>query len=135
MPVTKSQKIHRWKEQGLIGDYEKIYERYVNTTHCDLCSIELTKGNHRYGKCMDHCHKTGEFRNVICRSCNSRLPRQEKKLRKTNSSGHKGITYIKNKKLWCYRDRRNGKTFQKQSKSKITLLTYKFCHLLLSKSF
>ena len=40
--TTKPQKIYRWKEQGLIGDYEKIYQRYLNTTHCDLCNVELS---------------------------------------------------------------------------------------------
>ena len=123
--------INDWKCNGLIGDYEKIWERYVNTTHCDLCNIELTKGCHKYGKCMDHDHDSGEFRNIVCRTCNNRLPKQKLKLRNDNTTGHRGIIYVKKKKLWCYRDRKKGQEFKKMSKCKITLLTYKFCHLLL----
>ena len=52
--------IGRWKHNGLIGDYEAIYQRYKNTTHCDCCNIQLitgkTGGTHRV---MDHNHKTG----------------------------------------------------------------------------
>lgn len=44
---------------------------YVNTTHCDCCNIQLitgkTGGSH---KVMDHNHKTGEFRNILCHNCN-----------------------------------------------------------------
>ena len=46
---------------------------YINTTNCEECNIELIEG--RYGnnkKCLDHCHKTGEFRNVLCQTCNVR---------------------------------------------------------------
>jgi len=67
----KSLIIGRWKYKGLIGDREAVYERYINTSKCDCCKIDLiagkTGGNH---KVMDHCHKTGKFRNVLCHNCN-----------------------------------------------------------------
>lgn len=57
--------IYRWKSRGLVGDYDMIYDRYLNTTNCDECNCILTK------KCMDHSHITGEFRNVLCNRCNT----------------------------------------------------------------
>jgi len=68
----KSQRIHNWKRSGLIcEDYDKLYEYYLNTNDCDKCGIELVEG--LYGankKCMDHNHKTGIFRNILCNTCN-----------------------------------------------------------------
>jgi len=64
----KSMRISSWKTQGLIcDDYHKIYDRYINTTICDLCKISLNNKK----KCIEHCHKTGKFRNVVCNRCNS----------------------------------------------------------------
>ena len=124
--------IKDWKYRGLIGDYDKVYERYVETTHCDKCNVLLTKGSKgTTGKCMDHCHISGEFRNVICRSCNNKLPKQKGKIRTDNTSGHRGITFIKPKRLWKYRSRQSIYPFQKLNKSKITVLTYKFAYLIL----
>jgi len=130
--MKKTEKINDWKHKGLIDDYEMVYERYINTIHCDLCNVELTTGVSKFGKCMDHCHISGKFRNVVCKTCNNRLPKQKKSIRKDNSSGHKGITFIKKKKLWCYRDRSNRKHFKKMCKCKITLLTYKFAYLMIN---
>ena len=58
--------IHNWKQQGLIGDYDTIFDRFMNTTHCDLCNHLLTKekkGGRQ--KQMEHNHITGEFRNIV----------------------------------------------------------------------
>ena len=61
--------ISHWKTNGMnILDKEhgwEIYNLYKNTTHCDLCNIEL--GERRD---LDHDHKTGEIRNVVCHKCN-----------------------------------------------------------------
>ena len=69
----KNRKINRWKDHGLIGNYNEIYERYLNTENCDNCNVKLTinkKYNTKTTKCMDHNHITGEFRNILCHSCN-----------------------------------------------------------------
>ena len=65
----KSNLISQWKQRGLIGDYDKIYERYESTLFCDECKCDLDQCNSTI-KCMDHCHTTGFFRNVLCKSCN-----------------------------------------------------------------
>ena len=33
---------NNWKKGGLVGDYDAIYEIYLNTTNCMRCSIQLT---------------------------------------------------------------------------------------------
>ena len=69
----KSHRINTWKRIGLISeDYDKLYEHYLNTNECDNCGIELVEG--QYGsnkKCMDHSHRTGLFRNILCNRCNT----------------------------------------------------------------
>ena len=70
--TEKGRKIQRfadWKRNGLIGDYEEIYLTYIETSVCDECNIIL-EGLSKQKKCMDHCHITGEFRNILCNSCN-----------------------------------------------------------------
>ncbi len=74
----KNGKIRSWKSIGLLDEYEIIYDRYINTNNCDFCDVLLTvdRYNKKTTKCMDHCHITGLFRNILCNSCNAKLPRQ-----------------------------------------------------------
>ena len=67
----KARIINKWKHYGLICDnYEALYEHYINTFECDNCGIELVSGNCANKRCMDHCHITGKFRNILCNTCN-----------------------------------------------------------------
>lgn len=68
----KSARITRMKQMGIISDdYEALYEKWKNTTHCEECNVELVGGNNGANrKCIDHDHKTGAFRNIICHICN-----------------------------------------------------------------
>lgn len=69
----KSSRIQRWKTLGVIhNDYNELYEKYINTELCESCNCELTidKRKTKTTKCLDHCHNTGEFRNILCHSCN-----------------------------------------------------------------
>ena len=57
-----------WKSQGLITDnIDEVYERYINSTHCECCGNEYKQYKDKH---MDHNHKTGAFRNILCRRCN-----------------------------------------------------------------
>lgn len=70
----KTYTIGNWKKRGLIGNYDEIYERYINTDNCDNCNIKLCKcgdSTNNNFKVMDHSHITGEFRNILCNSCNT----------------------------------------------------------------
>jgi hypothetical protein len=68
----KSNNIKRWKNRGLKGDYEMIYRIYLSTKFCDDCGFELNTGNNRMVKCMEHDHKSGLFRGIVCHSCNTK---------------------------------------------------------------
>jgi hypothetical protein len=75
----KSCSISQWRQRGLIEsdiyNYDTLYDFYMITTHCELCDIELSTEKKRSSttKCMDHDHKTGLFRKVLCHNCNSGL--------------------------------------------------------------
>ena len=116
-------KISKWKNNtengyGLIcenkDDYELIYDRWLNSERCEECNKEYTKENI---KCMDHCHLTGLFRNILCNSCNM------KRRTKENSSGTTNITKYKNS--WRYQINIKGKTHSKHSKDLEWLKNYK----------
>tara|TARA_R110000796_G_C14286759_1_gene403446 strand:+ start:81 stop:536 length:456 start_codon:yes stop_codon:yes gene_type:complete len=65
----KVKTISSWKNRGLVEeDYDPIYERYINTHNCDCCRTSIGEG--KASRCMDHNHKTGKFRNVLCHNCN-----------------------------------------------------------------
>jgi|DEB0MinimDraft_6_1074348.scaffolds.fasta_scaffold01334_10 seryl-tRNA(Sec) selenium transferase len=70
----KASRINAWKRIGVKSDdYNSLYEYYLNCKNCEECNVELVEG--RYGnnkKCLDHDHNTGQFRNVLCISCNTR---------------------------------------------------------------
>ena len=71
----KSKKKREWKQRGLnMKHFEIIYLLYLGTTNCDICNCILTDGKpiKSTTKCMDHSHKTGKFRNILCSSCNTK---------------------------------------------------------------
>ena len=112
-------KISKWKNSyGLIcesrDDYELIYFTWLNSSRCEECNIEYTKENK---KCMDHCHDTGLFRNILCNSCNTK--RRAKK-------NYSGITNIhKNNTGWMYKIDIKGKIHRKFSNDLEFLKEYK----------
>ncbi len=75
----KSARITAMKRLGIISDdYEALYEKWKNTTHCEECNVELVGGNNGTNrKCIDHDHKTGAFRNIVCHKCNARRGRED----------------------------------------------------------
>ena len=86
-----------WKRNGLKESdefIEDLYNRYIVATHCELCNNEFISSQDRR---MDHCHKTGEFRNIVCSSCNNR--KHDVKMRSHNTSGYKGISKHKCKTI------------------------------------
>ena len=75
----KSRLIGDWKRRGVVdrdGDnYVIMYDYYIQCTHCECCGVKF--GNYGDGtgthKCLDHCHKSGEMRSIVCHTCNVRL--------------------------------------------------------------
>ena len=69
----KTMRICDWKRHGVIHhNFDELYEKFIQTELCELCNVKLTedKTTTKTTRCLDHCHSTGEFRNVLCNSCN-----------------------------------------------------------------
>ena len=69
----KLRRIRDWKSRGVIHqNFDELYEKFINTEYCELCNIKLTidKKTTKTTRVLDQDHKTGEFRNILCHSCN-----------------------------------------------------------------
>lgn len=53
---------------------EEEHELLMAATHCPICNTQLEPGQKTSsGAVIDHCHMTGEIREVICQACNKGL--------------------------------------------------------------
>ena len=68
---------------------------------------------------MDHCHKTGVFRNILCNNCNVNDNCK-------NTSGTPNIFHCIKKNLWRYKRIVNGKSYEKYFKSYYEAIIYKW---------
>ena len=113
----KTQAIGNWKYIGLVTsskeEMEEIYARYLASERCEKKGCEYTKNNKKH---MDHDHKTGAFRNILCHACNSND-------RVDNTSGTPNVS--KYKYGWRYKIQKNKKTHIKYFKTKEEAIDYK----------
>jgi hypothetical protein len=64
----KVQTLSSWRRRGIISnDFDTLYDLYINTDKCMYCEKVFADS---YERCLDHDHKTGLYRAVLCRSCN-----------------------------------------------------------------
>ena len=127
--------INNWIKYGLIcreGEtYKEVYSFVMSIDNCNQCSVKFNDVNYNDKRCMDHCHSTGYFRQVLCMKCNHGydLP-----LRKNNKLGHKWMALHNYKRKsgridTFFRYKRTGfKTKESQSLTK--LIAYSFIQLL-----
>jgi len=69
----KSRRIRNWKFKGVeCDDFNVLYEYYINCKNCENCGVQLTEDRYNTSttRCLDHCHETHQFRNVLCNLCN-----------------------------------------------------------------
>tara|TARA_R110001592_G_C12673226_1_gene703806 strand:+ start:86 stop:526 length:441 start_codon:yes stop_codon:yes gene_type:complete len=115
----KTQTKYQWKRQGMIftqEEFELIYEEYIYSTNCNLCDKKFKTVK---GRNLDHDHKTGEIRDIICRSCNNK--RKDNTLRKDNSTGHRNIYYEKANNRYVFTIKFSPETNAKWIKSSVDL--------------
>ena len=65
----KNHSMNDWRSRGVNNVDDELYNKYINTHCCDVCSKEFKSSRDR---CLDHDHETGDFRQVLCHSCNTR---------------------------------------------------------------
>jgi len=65
----KKNTISQWKSRGIIGDYDTLYEIYIDTLICDNCQVWLNT-NKKTIRCHDHCDNCGLSKGMVCWECN-----------------------------------------------------------------
>ena len=120
--------IDSWKKQGLKDDYEMVWDRFINSTHCEnpKCNVVYGKKGDGTGtwKCMDHNHTPGlenNFRSILCNRCNLNL-------RMDNTSGTPNIYWIKKTQRWKYQRTLLGKEHKKRFNSYYDAIIYKWLY-------
>jgi hypothetical protein len=48
-------------------------ERLEERPTCEICDAPFGDAKDQNGPCVDHCHRTGKVRGVICQGCNKAL--------------------------------------------------------------
>ncbi len=116
----RSSSKYQWKKKGVIltdkfKTYDELYDYYLSVNNCELCNISFDECK----KCLDHDHRSGLFRNIVCNSCN----RVKAINNKNNLMNEKYIQKL-DKEGGVYRIQfiRKGKKYSKQIRcNKITL--------------
>jgi len=64
----KNNRTSGWRRMGVNNVTDELYDYYMNCSNCEACGKEFTETIKRF---LDHDHDTGDFRYVLCASCNT----------------------------------------------------------------
>lgn len=121
----KGNRISKWKHYGIIcADWDALDARFMDTSHCERCSVLLTSGgrNTRTSKCVDHDHSIDDRENVrgiLCHACNSNDNAR-------NTSGVPNVSYHKKGDGWTYQKVVNRVRHTKYFKTFEEAVCYKY---------
>ena len=73
----KNHLMMNWRIKGINNINDELYNKYINTHCCDVCKIEFKNSLDRH---LDHNHETGDFRQILCRACNTHDSWKKKKI-------------------------------------------------------
>mgnify|MGYP003661726961 FL=1 len=116
----KSHYKYNWRQIGLnMEKFESVYDLYIHKSHCGLCNNKFKTSIER---CMYHCKSTGEFKNIVCRSCI--LCQKSKKKTITNTSSDH-IHYDDKRNRYIFEFKRKGIRIQKKSVNKEIVIAFR----------
>ena len=75
--LNKKQRERKLTEPIFNGRFKHInllegdFDRYINSTNCEICNIKYTKKIN--DKCLDHNHHSNYLRFICCKKCNIKL--------------------------------------------------------------
>ena len=73
-------RMNKWKNtMRYWGNWEELDELYMDTEICPLCNCKLSQQNDRYQKSVDHDHFSLYVRDIVCKNCNNRRGRVDRK--------------------------------------------------------
>lgn len=74
-------KFKAWRRENIkIPDKEEFKKIWMETTHCQLCDVELIDKQVKSSsnrKCLEHDHESGYWRSICCHRCNMRMRRYD----------------------------------------------------------
>ena len=83
-PLAKKQnQVRLWRFRNIVcEDWDTLYHRYTNTTHCEWCQKEIVlRKDGRRGQKVEHNHYSGEVRGIVCSKCNTKQRFHDKNFR------------------------------------------------------
>jgi len=93
--MTDKKIVNGWIKQGMIDpfndNWKTLYNIYINTKKCYICDFEFSKKKFRSKKCLEHNHKTGFVRGIVCSRCNTKIAFAERPCK--NNTGIRSLYY------------------------------------------
>ena len=123
--AKKVNRISRWKQQGIkCDDWDALHDRFMSTSHCEKCDVELTGSNPRTRttKCVDHDHDIKDRENVrgiLCHACNANDNCK-------NTSGVPNVSFSTRDDCWLYQKSVNRVPHTKTFKTFEEAVCYKY---------